>query len=172
LSTVDELAVFRVNGESTGEMLLVFDGALRRGELPSAAVVSTDRSAAVAALPGSRLLGSLGDLPTRDLEDRGGEGTVIVATDSRGLELALAGQSAWEPLWDAAQRQRASGFWVDLQRAESIAADTADLFEDVPLVPRREARRWRDIHTVVRGFRAFRVAHTWWTPEAGALTVE
>ncbi|MBZ0111092.1 MAG: hypothetical protein K8J08_01390 [Thermoanaerobaculia bacterium] len=172
LSTVDQLAVFRVDGGPTGVMLLVFDGELRRGELPSAAVVSTDRSAALAALPGSRLLGSLGDLPSKDLETGALAGAVVVATDNRGLDLALTQRAAWEPIWKAARTEQASGFWVDLQRSESIAADTADLFEDVPLVPRREARRWRDIHTVVRGFRAFRVASAWWTPDGGALTVE
>ncbi len=153
--------------DPAGWLLLVFDGALGRGDLPSAVVVAPERALALEILPASRLLGRPEDVPS----ERGSWGE-MVSTDRGGVRRALAAEEAWAATLSRARQEGAGALWIDLRRARAWSGALADLLEDVPLIPPREGRRWRDLETVFRGLARFDSVRGWWSPTEGEIRLE
>ena len=167
LVELGELALLQLEAEDSVELRLLFNGALRKGDLPSAAVFAIDLETAFDGLPGGKLLGRIDNLPSAALAEG-----VLIASDRRGFEQAMASRDSWMELIRHAEKTRTSGVWVRLAHAREITGDLADLLEDVPLISPREARRWRDVNTILKGLRAFQTVSGWWDAAGGELRLE
>lgn len=93
-------------------------------------------------LPGESLLGLTGRRPHTQEVD----GWRTESLDRAGLEQVVALQPM---VRDLAARPLAFAIWIDLQAALAEVSRLARMLDEVPLVPRRTVRQWRDVETVL-----------------------
>lgn len=134
------------------------------GGLPGA--VAVHRGGAPFRLPGERLAELVGD-GVRELESGGWS---VRALDrgslARGVELAGFAAEL------EAERPLAPALWLDLRSAERLVEQVVAALEAVPIVGRREARRWRLAGDLLARFSAFERLTVLISPAPAALHVE
>lgn len=111
--------------------------------------------ASLARLAGALRRDTVGDWQLRAIGDGGlaSARTLVpavarVAGDRAGMD-AKASLDGATPPGAAANGILSWGLWADLSNTHAEVARLARLAEEIPLIPRREARRWQDAETVL-----------------------
>lgn len=132
-------------------LAVLFDGGGGRGLPPAAVLVPTSAPTT----PGTRRLRLIHErLPSflRDeLQRAPAEPWLALATDEDAL-MAVRELVARLPSPEALPDRF---LWVDLPALRGFVATVVDLMEEVPLFPRRELERWRDVRTALAPLEGF-----------------